>query len=202
MPADRTILYSYLNAISRSSVHLTTSYLLLGGLSSKGATELGKLSRELRYIVNTICAEDDEIELRDLAHHFERIGAEVEQKRLVDVALRRRHPVLVNIPLDVRAELKLALSSLSDDELAHFLPKAHGGETPFTETLFGEQSWYFEGRKEESQRIVDWLDSDIKGLFVVTGRAGSGKSALLGHSGPDGRFTHDTDRPCGNEIGC
>ena len=54
------------------------------------------------------------------------------------------------------------------------MPKAQGAE-------LGELSWYFEGRRAESARIAGWLRDGASGLLVVTGDAGSGKSALLGH---------------------
>ena len=56
---------------------------------------------------------------------------------------------------------------------AHFLPKARGIET-------GEAGWYFTGRTQVLGRIVGWLGGPSGGLFVVTGPAGTGKSAVLG----------------------
>ncbi|MGM7643446.1 hypothetical protein ACSVDM_00985 [Nocardia sp. JW2] len=156
-------------------------YLLVGGLSGEGATSLGRFSRDLDHLLNVTFRGEFEIELGKLADEFERLSATVERKRLVDLVLRRRHAVIVNSPLDVTAELEAALSELSDDELRHFLPKAHGGELPFKETVLGEQSWYFEGRQSEIHQIVDWLATVGQGMLVVTGPAGSGKSALLGH---------------------
>lgn len=155
--------------------------LMVGGMSGEGATNLGKVSESLRFILHTTCAADYEIPLRDLALHLEKLGAEVEQKRLLDLVLHRRHAVVVNIPLDVRDELDAALNTLTSDELRHFLPRAHGGELPFKETMLGEQSWYFEGRQTETEQIVSWLRTRSTGMLVVTGPAGCGKSALLGH---------------------
>ncbi|MEV6336495.1 hypothetical protein AB0M12_17445 [Nocardia vinacea] len=157
------------------------SYLLIGGMTGDGATELGRFSDALRFCLHTVCAADFEIPLHKLARHFENVDAEVEQKRLVDgIVLRRRHAVLVNIDLDSLNELNAALADLDSDELRHFLPKAHGGDMPFEETMIGEQSWYFEGRHAEAGRIVSWLKDPTSGMFVVTGAAGCGKSALLG----------------------
>jgi hypothetical protein len=56
---------------------------------------------------------------------------------------------------------------------AHFLPKSRGIDT-------GEVGWYFTGRTQVLGRIVDWLGQPGNGLFVVTGPAGTGKSAVLG----------------------
>ncbi|MCX5046246.1 hypothetical protein OG921_24035 [Aldersonia sp. NBC_00410] len=89
--------------------------------------------------------------------------------------------MLFNVPLDVGNELDAALADLSVDELRHFLPKAHGGEMPFTEAMLGEQSWYFQGRGAETRSVAGWLARRERGMRVITGPAGSGKSALLGH---------------------
>ncbi|MFE1472780.1 tetratricopeptide repeat protein [Streptomyces cyaneofuscatus] len=45
---------------------------------------------------------------------------------------------------------------------------------------YREEGWFFTGRKEVLGRIVAWLESDEPGLFLVTGPAGCGKSAVLG----------------------
>ncbi|MFD0294583.1 tetratricopeptide repeat protein [Streptomyces sp. NPDC127118] len=45
---------------------------------------------------------------------------------------------------------------------------------------YREEGWYFTGRKEVLGRIVAWLAADEAGLFLVTGPAGCGKSAVLG----------------------
>ncbi|MFD1271846.1 hypothetical protein ACFQ51_07080 [Streptomyces kaempferi] len=72
------------------------------------------------------------------------------------------------------AEIDAVIASLTVDERRHFVPKASGAE-------LGEQNWYFEGRVEERHEILSWLDRAAGGMLVVTGAAGSGKSALLGH---------------------
>ncbi|MEV5202125.1 tetratricopeptide repeat protein, partial [Streptomyces sp. NPDC053720] len=45
---------------------------------------------------------------------------------------------------------------------------------------YREEGWFFTGRKEVLGRIVAWLAADEAGLFLVTGPAGCGKSAVLG----------------------
>ncbi|MEV4158316.1 hypothetical protein AB0J48_35365 [Nocardia salmonicida] len=168
--------------IMRRAPDTSTGYLLIGGLAGAGATNLGRFSWQLRFFLETVCATDFTIPLRVMASHFETQRAEVEQKWLIDeVVLRRRHSPLVNLDLDTRNQLLTALDALGGDELRHFLPKAYGGEMPFTETMLGEQSWYFRGRHDETRRITDWLTGTENGMLIVTGPAGSGKSALLGH---------------------
>ncbi|WLQ33386.1 tetratricopeptide repeat protein [Streptomyces castrisilvae] len=43
-----------------------------------------------------------------------------------------------------------------------------------------EEGWFFTGRTRVLGRIVEWLGEDAPGLFLVTGPAGCGKSAVLG----------------------
>ncbi|MEU2126760.1 tetratricopeptide repeat protein [Streptomyces sp. NPDC018352] len=45
---------------------------------------------------------------------------------------------------------------------------------------YREEGWFFTGRKEVLGRITAWLEADDAGLFLVTGPAGCGKSAVLG----------------------
>ncbi|MFE3147808.1 tetratricopeptide repeat protein [Streptomyces sp. NPDC059218] len=45
---------------------------------------------------------------------------------------------------------------------------------------YREEGWFFTGRKEVLGRIVAWLAAGEAGLFLVTGPAGCGKSAVLG----------------------
>jgi hypothetical protein len=44
----------------------------------------------------------------------------------------------------------------------------------------GEAGWYFTGRVRILQELVGWLESSSGGLLVLTGPAGSGKSAVIG----------------------
>ncbi|MFJ7627289.1 tetratricopeptide repeat protein [Streptomyces sp. NPDC097595] len=45
---------------------------------------------------------------------------------------------------------------------------------------FREEGSFFTGRKRVLGRITDWIEADEAGLFLVTGSAGCGKSAVLG----------------------
>ena len=76
--------------------------------------------------------------------------------------------------MDTIRHLEDVLSDLSPDERYHFLVKARGAE-------LGEVSWFFEGRHEETAEITTWLRDAGSGMFIVSGRAGSGQSALLGN---------------------
>ena len=83
-------------------------------------------------------------------------------------------PGTVTTPVDIYAELEEFVRGLSPDERGHFVPKALGAEQ-------GELAWYFVGRDQERRHISTWLRTRRKGMLVVTGRAGVGKSALLGN---------------------
>lgn len=62
------------------------------------------------------------------------------------------------------------------DAKLHFLPKARGLEP-------GEQGWTFTGRVAASRSVSDFiLERMDKRLLVVTGKAGTGKSALIGRA--------------------
>ncbi len=60
-----------------------------------------------------------------------------------------------------------------DAIVEHLLLAARGSEP-------GEETSYFTGRVEPINHIVSWLDSKRPGVLVVTGPAGSGKSAIVG----------------------
>jgi hypothetical protein len=55
----------------------------------------------------------------------------------------------------------------------HFVPASRGIEV-------GEAGWYFSGRTRILSQLVDWLKNTAHGPAVVTGPAGSGKSAVMG----------------------
>jgi WD40 repeat protein/transcriptional regulator with XRE-family HTH domain len=116
--------------------------------------------------------------LRDLAGQLERVlgPGNVHQRGLGEAALVRTWPPVaswMSAPVDTVRHLEDVLASLSSDERSHFVAKAQGAE-------HGELSWFFEGRQHETARISAWLRQASAGMLVVTGRAGSGKSALLG----------------------
>ncbi|SES43527.1 AAA family ATPase, partial [Lentzea albida] len=149
---------------------------LLVGTSGDGATNLGRFTAALRAVLRHNFGASDRISLWDLAGELRRTlpRAEVVPKKITDDAVLRRTTPLTGAPLDVIDEINAVLADLSADERAHFIPKAQGGE-------LGEVTWYFQGRRTESERITTWLATNDHGLLAVTGAAGSGKSALLGN---------------------
>ncbi|MER8184248.1 WD40 repeat domain-containing protein [Kitasatospora sp. NPDC094015] len=143
--------YAELGAFTRALENALT--ITFFGRRAIGLAELGsQLARELRgYRADTVDDHRDQL-----------------VRVLPDVASA------VSAPLDQLAELQAVIDQLPADEQRHFLPKASGAE-------LGELAWYFHGRTQERDQILHWLATAIRGALVVTGPAGSGKSALLGH---------------------
>ncbi|MFJ6619654.1 hypothetical protein ACIQOW_19010 [Kitasatospora sp. NPDC091335] len=153
-------------------------YLLLS-TAAEGYAELGAFTGALRHVLTVTFRGKPDIGLAELGVELNRElrggyrgDRAVHGDRLVrltpDVA------TTVSAPLDQLAELQAVIDRLPADEQRHFLPKASGAE-------LGELAWYFHGRTEERDHILRWLATATRGALVVTGPAGSGKSALLGH---------------------
>ncbi|MEV0982114.1 AAA family ATPase, partial [Streptomyces sp. NPDC049915] len=153
---------------------------LLVATSEDGNANLGVFRRALHTVLATTFAADSAIDLRSLGDELNRAlhGCPViPHTNTGQAVLHRVVPAAagtVTTTLDVLSELQLVIDQLVPDEQNHFLPKATGAE-------LGELAWYFEGREPERNTILRWLDTATEGLLLVTGAAGSGKSALLGH---------------------
>ncbi len=151
--------------------------VLLIGTSGDGPTSLGRFSTALERVLSGAYRNDRDIALWDFERELRRTlpHAEIILKRIDEHATLHRTRTLPLVgPVDVVTEIDHALSELTTDEQLHFIPKAQGAE-------LGEQSWYFQGRTTESERIATWLRTGTTGLLTITGTAGCGKSALLGH---------------------
>jgi WD40 repeat protein len=155
--------------------------VLLVGVSGEGTTRLGVFSAALARCLRNTFRSNAQIPLWDLAGELGRIlpGSTVEvitANNLAGAVLTRRVPVAAGfaVTLDVLAEIEAVLATLTEDERRHFVPRAQGGET-------GEVMSYFSGRVQELTTIASWLRSERGGMLVVTGAAGTGKSAILGH---------------------
>lgn len=153
--------------------------LLLFGAGGSGQSFLGGFSASLNKALRSFTDNDESIRLDDLMGRVRGYftNADLQTLDLFPVPAFRRQPVLpsaVAATVDVYLELQSVLRNLKDDERGHFVPKAQGAEQ-------GELAWYFTGRIRERQFVCDWLRSNANGMLVVTGRAGSGKSALLGN---------------------
>lgn len=153
--------------------------VMLVGVSGDGATSLGRFSNALAACIQENFRAARVIELWQLVQEMDRRLPEglVIGRRLGDAALVRRVTPLAGslpAPLDLLRDVEEAMAELGESERRHFLTKAQAAEE-------GEVCWFFEGRQRERSEIVQWLRTAESGMLVVSGRAGSGKSALLGH---------------------
>lgn len=150
--------------------------LLSGG--GRGSSFLTKVPRALRAVMDSY-PNDEVIRIHDFVGRLE---DRLDPGRAFVTGLSRSRPFRrpaeplrgITAPLDVYAELKQYIAGLPADQRAFFVPRAQGTE-------LGEPTWYFEGRDRERREITDWLNTSATGLLVVTGPAGSGKSAVLGN---------------------
>ncbi|MFD3804763.1 hypothetical protein ACFWTC_14285 [Streptomyces sp. NPDC058619] len=153
--------------------------VLLVSTSEDGVANLGQFRQALSTALTVNFPAEDAINLWTLAGELGRNlhGCPViPHSPAPDAALHRKVPALagaLTAPLDTLAELEAVLATLTDDERRHIVHKATGVE-------LGEQLWHFEGRADELHQVLTWLRTARSGLLVVTGAAGSGKSALLG----------------------
>ena len=156
-------------------------FAVIGVGAPDGAGNLGEFRHALESVLSTYTDNDDAIKLTNLVGQLKArlpsgIGHDVEL-HLAAPILRPRRMTPLAAPMDVYAELQEFVAGLSVDERSHFLPKAQGADQ-FEQ---GEPAWYFVGREKERASIAGWMRSHEGGMLVVTGPAGSGKSALLGH---------------------
>ncbi|MFI0938590.1 WD40 repeat domain-containing protein [Streptomyces sp. NPDC021020] len=153
--------------------------VLLVGVSGEGATTLGRFSEALGIVVKTTYAANRRITLKDLGSQLEDLleDCTVTPLKVGRAALVHVFPPAASwmcAPYDTVRHLEDVLENLGPDERHHFFTKAQGVE-------YGELSWFFEGRASELRRISAWLRTATTGMLVVHGRAGAGKSALLGN---------------------
>jgi len=144
----------------------------LGG----GAAFVGTFSQKFVEELTGFTGNDtDGIPLRELARRLEESGFPVNQ----NFAATARLPLPLDAApptratLDIYAELKSVLDKALPEVRNHFYAKAQGAE-------IGEPAWNFCGRANERRVLSAWLRAEGGGMFVVTGIAGAGKSALLG----------------------
>jgi WD40 repeat protein len=151
--------------------------LALWPVSTKGASHAGKFAEALAHCLETFNANDERIPLQEL---IRRIAAELgdvypDGWLTDDAALQ--NPLRAEVPLamgvDAYAELRRVVARQPPEVRSHFWTKALGAE-------IGEVAWHFCGRDAELAELSSWLREADRGLRVVTGEAGSGKSAVLG----------------------
>jgi WD40 repeat protein len=154
--------------------------LALIGVGGDGTAYLGRFSEALSKTAASYTVNDENVRLRDFVNRLEDFLAEdgfIHPFQLGSQPLLPRKR-LINSPIsasvDFYQEFIRFLGTLPPDERSHFIPKAQGAE-------HGELAWYFVGRVTERRQISAWLRDTSSGMLIVTGRAGTGKSALLGN---------------------
>jgi hypothetical protein len=169
-----------LNALIANHPHVPSRLALIGVGADDGATGLGTFGDALAQALDAFNDNDDEVRILDLVHQLD---SRLASKWIVAPNLEFAAPLrprrlfagsTVTAPMDFYAEMLEFVETLSDAERYHFLAKARGADV-------GEQSWFFVGRAHERRRLFRWLRTARHGMMIVTGRAGSGKSALLGN---------------------
>ncbi|MEV7219055.1 hypothetical protein AB0N98_04155 [Streptomyces sp. NPDC093681] len=151
--------------------------LLVGSGRDEGIGHLGTFRRTLTDILtNRYSDHDTEIPVSGLARYLD-------EARTLSVfalnlgglpPLRRRTAFPVTASVENHTRLHEAVDALPEAERAHLVRKGLGSDS-------GELSWCFVGRETDQDSIAGWLAEHRSGLLVVTGRAGCGKSALLGN---------------------
>ncbi|MFI6580945.1 hypothetical protein [Embleya sp. NPDC050493] len=156
---------------------------IIGVSEGAGTSFLGRFATVLAATIDAYTVNDPVLSLKDFVSALEdRLGDHGTvlslKPHLAPPIPRPPRPLApVVAPLDVYAELLRYVAELAPDERGHFLPKAQGADG----LEQGEPAWHFVGRETERAAVASWLRSSEHGLLAVTGRAGSGKSALLGH---------------------
>ncbi|MEV6951316.1 caspase family protein [Streptomyces sp. NPDC051183] len=84
------------------------------------------------------------------------------------------HPVTAGVPQAMFANPRRPTANDPAPELVEHLVRAARGADRV------DEGWFFSGRHGVLTEITKWLEDRQPGLFLVTGSAGSGKSAVLG----------------------
>jgi hypothetical protein len=168
-----------LGAILLQMVNAPQRFAVIGVGGDDSAAALGQFRKALAAALASYTDNDIHIPVADLVSSLRN---RIEPNEVIDHGLHKARPLsrkrvlptAVAAPMDIYTELRTFLALLSPDERGHFLTKAQGAE-------HGELAWYFVGRHNERQFVIDWMNSTAAGMLIITGRAGSGKSALLGN---------------------
>ncbi|SNS13151.1 AAA family ATPase [Actinomadura mexicana] len=165
-----------------------TGVSLIASGRDQGRGYLATFRRVLADVLDGF-ANHTEIRLHDLLGRIHD-GLQPDLGRVHDLDIRGVRPISrtpkvtepITASMDVYERLTELLERRPEHERGHFARKAAG-------TLTGELAWNFVGRRDERSAITSWLDGRRNGLLAVTGRPGSGKSAVLGnvllHSTPE-----------------
>jgi hypothetical protein len=166
-----------LNALL-AAMHDTPRRLAIIGIGGDRPSYLGEFRQALDKTLATLTVNDATVDVDEMVTRLKRNlhdGAVWPFWLHEAPPLRPRRSIgPVTAPVDVYDELMTFVDALPTDQRTHFLTRAQGAEQ-------GERSWFFVGRRHDRRRIATWLRTATSGMAVVTGRAGAGKSALLGN---------------------
>ncbi|MFD9300275.1 caspase family protein, partial [Streptomyces goshikiensis] len=113
-------------------------------------------------------------------HEWSRRNGQVSGSTVIQAVLAEWPAEVGHRPLDAmtgRDRLMFAnplRAAATEPELVEHLVQAARGAAP------DDEGWFFSGRRRVLGEITEWLEARRPGLFLVTGSAGSGKSAVLG----------------------
>ncbi|MFE2780298.1 ATP-binding protein [Streptomyces massasporeus] len=163
-------------------------FAAIGVGADDGPANLGQFRRVLEDVLSeeskAYSDNDAEIKPMDLLRQLQerlRFGGEVADVRMHKlhqargIPRRKRLMTTVTAPIDVYDELRKFIGSFTPEERRNLLPKIPGIEQ-------GDLAWRFIGREHEQNLIASWMRTHTQGILVITGPAGVGKSALLGHA--------------------
>jgi len=163
-------------------VHDRNRNVALIGASDNGTSFNGELPDALDRVVASLGPQDTDISVKELlTRTATEIGGTANARvdeLAADALLSNPNGAFgaLSGQVDSMAALDAVIADLSTtrpDVVAHFLHKAQGTE-------IDERAWFFEGRDIDTRQLVRWLAQTPHGMYVLTGDAGSGKSAMLG----------------------
>ncbi|MFD6186733.1 caspase family protein [Streptomyces goshikiensis] len=113
-------------------------------------------------------------------HLWSRHNGQVSGNTVIQTVLAEWPAEVGHRPLDARTGQDRLMfanplrAAATEPELVEHLVQAARGAVP------DDEGWFFSGRRRVLGEITEWLEARRPGLFLVTGSAGSGKSAVLG----------------------
>lgn len=151
--------------------------LLIGSGEDRGDGYLGTFRRALAQICAAYWSNDKEISIRDLANRFEDV---LRPGFVRAMGLSGRSPLIprrdltpaLTTAVDFYPDLENIVAELPESELIKLARSGLGSDLL-------EIGGHFVGRVAERSAVATWLETHDTGMLVVTGGAGSGKSALL-----------------------